>query len=336
MSTLSFVTHFRELSVSARNLKLQAQLRFDSLQVEVSGTERYFVLEPEFATFDPRGPREFSQRMLPQSRVFTGWRCAPKKSCAASIDKRAFLEFCIRNKVRTPRVYAHLSQVATNVIVKQIRPGARGVVRGPFAPGCIPGECLQTPGDVFLQEFVPGHMLEAWYWDGRLFAVEVRNRPYVTGDGVTSIRDLISCNSLRPDWIDWGAADDSVRFQGEALDNVFPAGKELAVDIRFASAGQPAAPENVLKTVIGTPVHEQLVRAGAVFFDAIAPQNRAHTQFVLGAIIDSRQRLWFTDLTTDARIHPDVYDLMLRSLFGITAPSAPAAASPANAAAGFR
>jgi hypothetical protein len=337
MSTLSFVTHFRELSVSARNLGLQAQLQCDSLQVEVSGSDRYFILEPEFATFDPRGPREFSHRMLPQSRVFTGWRCAPKKSCEVSVDKRAFMAFCARNSVRTPRVHGHSSEVTANVIVKQVRPGIRGTLRGPFATGRVPADCLQPPGEVFLQEFVPGHMLEAWYWDGALFAVEIRNRPFVTGDGATSIRDLILCNSLNPEWIDWVAADDAVRFQGETLDGVLAAGKELAVGIRFASAVQPAAPENVLKTLTGTPVHEQLLRAGPIFFDAIPRQIRARTQFVLGAVIDSQQRLWFTDMATDLRIHPDAYDLMLRSLFGKASGPSPAAApsdgTPARVAA---
>jgi hypothetical protein len=320
MSTLSFVTHFRQLSISAKTLGLQATLECDSLRVEVCGADRYFELEPEFASFDPRGPREFSHEMLPQSRVFTGWRPAPKKSCEVSLDKKAFTAFCARHGVRTPRTYAHASEVTTNVVVKQVRPGTRGVVRGPFAPGRIPAACLQTD-DVFIQEFVPGHMLQAWYWDGQLFAVEVRNRPFIVGDGVSSIRELITCNSLRSDWIDWTAAQDAVWFQGETLDTVPPSGKELAVDIRFYSALQPGGSDNVLKTVVGSPVHEQLLRAGPIFRDAIAAQIRTHTQFVLGAIIDSQQQLWFTDMVTDLRIHPDGYDLMLRGLFGIPAPS---------------
>jgi hypothetical protein len=107
---------------------------------------------------------------------------------------------------------------------------------------------------------------------------------------------------------------------------VLPPGRELAVDIRFTSALQPPEPENVLNTLIGKPVHAQLLRAGPVFFHAIPERIRRHTQFVLGAIIDARQRLWFTDMTTDLRIHPDGYDLMLRGLFGIPAsvPVAPA------------
>lgn len=322
MSTLSFVTHFRQLSVSAKTLGLQAQLQFDTLRVEVCGPDRYFEFEPEFATFDPRGPRECSREMLPQSRVFTGWRCAPKKSCDVSVDKGAFMAFCARNGVRTPRTYLRASEANRPVVIKQVRPGERGIVRGPFAPGRIPAACLQAPSEVFIQEFVPGHMLQAWYWDGRLLAVEVRNRPFVVGDGITAIKELIECNSLSPDWIDWIAARDAVEFQGETLDAVLPSGRELAVDIRFYSALQAGGSENVLKTVMGTPVHEQLLRAGPIFHGAIPEQIRAHTQYVLGAVIDSQQRLWFTDMVTDPRIHPEAYDLMLRHLFGIPLPSA--------------
>lgn len=336
MSTLSFVTHFRQLATSARTLGLQAQLDFDSLRVEVCAADRYFELEPEFADFDPRGPRALSREPLPTSRVFTGWRPAPAKSCQVSLDKRAFMAFCARNNVRTPRTYARASEATTSVVIKQHRPGNRGVVRGPFAPTCIPAHCLQSPAEVFIQEFVPGHMLQAWYWDGQLFAVEVRNRPYVVGDGVTEVRELIACNSLSPDWIDWTAAQEAVWFQGETLEAVLAPGKELAVDIRFHSALQRGGSDNVLKTVLGTPVHEQLLRAGPIFFQAIAREIRAHTQFVLDAVIDSQQRLWFTDMVTDPRMHPDVYDLMLRSLFGIAVPSPVAAvelAAPAAASA---
>ena len=326
---MSLVTHLRRLAVSAKALGLRTQLDVASLAVEVAGTDRYFELEPEFATFDPRGPRELSHRMLPQSRVFTGWRHAPKKSCAVSSDKRAFMAFCARNEVRTPRAYARFSEASTNVVIKQVVPGPRGVIRGPFAPGAIPADCLRPSADLILQEFVTGHMLEAWYWDGQLFALEIHNRPHVVGDGITPVAELIACNSLNPDWIDWVAAEDAVRFQAATLDMVLPAGRELAVDIRFASALQPPEPENVLNTIIGTPVHPQLLHAGPVFFNAIPEQIRRHTQFVLGAIIDSQQRLWFTDMTTDLRIHPDGYDLMLRGLFGIPMP-VPARAAMAS------
>jgi hypothetical protein len=320
MLTLSFVTHVRQLAVSARTLGLHTELDFASLRVEVSGTDRYFELEPEFATFDPRGVREFSHKPLPQSRVFTGWRPAPKKSCPVSCDKRLFMAFCAHNEVRTPRAFARFSEATTNVVIKQAVPGTRGVIRGPFAPGHIPTHGLQPSHELILQEFVTGHMLEAWYWDGQLFAVEIHNRPHVVGDGITALRELIACNSLSADWIDWVAAQDAVRFQGATLDTVLPAGKEVAVDIRFTSALQRSEPENVLNTIIGTPVHAQLLRAGPIFCHAIPQQIRPHTQFVLSAIIDAQQRLWFTDMTTDLRIHPDGYDLMLRGLFGIPAP----------------
>jgi hypothetical protein len=308
---------------------LQAQLQFDNLRVEVCGADRYVELAPEFARLGPLGPIEFSGEASPQSRVFTGWRYAPRKTCDVSVDKRAFMEFCARNMVPTPRTYERASDATTPVVVKQIRPGARGVLRGPFAPGAIPADRLGAPDEVFVQEFVPGLMLQAWYWDGYLFAVEIRNRARVVGDGVTGVRELIVCNSVSADWIDWTAAEDAVRFQGETLDAVLPSGKELAVDIRFDSALQPPAPENAIKTVIGTPLHAQLLRAGPVFCDALPAAVRSHTQFVLCAIADTQQRLWFTDMITDLRIHPDVYDPMLRGLFGLPTP-APVSASLAD------
>ena len=322
MSSMNLLTHFRMLSASAKSLGLQLQLDLDSFRVEVCGPDRYFQLYPEFAAFTPGGVIEFSREALPQSRLFTGWRCASRKSCDVGSDKRAFLAFCARNQVRTPRTFARASDAATNIIVKQTRPGIRGIIRGPFAPGAIPAGCLQASEQI-LQEFVPGHMLEAWYWDGQLLAVEIRNRPHVTGDGVTSVRERVACNSLSADWIDWTAVEDAVRFQGASLDTVLPAGKELAVDIRFTSALQAPTAENVLKSLVGTPVHQQLLQAGPVFWSAVPEQIRRHTQFVLGAIIDSRQQLWFTDMITDLRIHPEAYDPMLRSLFDLPA-AAPA------------
>jgi hypothetical protein len=329
-ATLSFVTHFRALSRSARKFELQAQLQVDTLRVEVSGSDRYVELEPEFATLGASGAHAFSGELLPQSRVFAGWRCGPRTICDTSTDKLAFSGFCARNHLRTPRTFARASEATTNVVIKQVRPGSRGIVRGPFAPGRIPANGLPPPGDFLVQDFVPGHMLEAWYWGGELFAVEVRNRAQVVGDGVSDVRELIDCNSLNPDWIDWIAAEDAVGFQGASLDTVLPAGKDLAVDIRFNSALQAPAPENVLEQqIIGTPVHEQLKRAGAIFGTAIPTAQRAQTQFVLGAIIDAQQALWFTDMDTDLRIHPNAYEPMLRGLFGLPVPTATVVEAPA-------
>jgi hypothetical protein len=237
------------------------------------------------------------------------------------------MTFCARNKVRTPRVYLDAAAATTNVVIKLARPGNSGIVRGPFAPGSVPPEYLTASADVICQDFVPGRMLEAWYWDDQLFAVDTRRRPFVVGDGVTCLRELIACNCPRADWIDWTAAEDALRFQSQTFDTVLPLGKEVEVDIRFASMLQrPFPPVNVLKTIVGTPVHEQLLRAGSVFRNAIPEDVRPRSPFVLGAIIDSQQKLWFTDMVTDVQIHPDAYDPMLRGLFGFPARAQPSPA----------
>ncbi|HXR89876.1 MAG TPA: hypothetical protein VN750_06290 [Steroidobacteraceae bacterium] len=329
MSQVSLVTHLRALSLSAKTLGLQVQLQPDTLRVEVCGVDRYVELEPEFAAVSALGLFECSSEALPRYTFFAGWRCAPKKYRDASIDKRAFAAFCARHGVRTPRSYANASEANTNILVKRIQPTERGVIRGPFTPGFIPADCLQPLNDVMLQEFVPGHLLEAWYWDGQLFAVETRNRPFITGDGESSARDLITCSGWSPEHVDWTAAEDALRFQGATLDTVLPAGKELAVELRFHSTLQQPGPDNEIETVKGTPVHEQLQQVGPLFCNAIPPGIRAHTQFVLSGIIDPQRRVWFTDMVTDRRIHTDVYDPMLRSLFGKPMLAAKAAESPA-------
>src|SRR6185437_12901095 len=253
MSQFSLVTHLRALSISAKTLGLQVQLQPDSLRVELWSADRYVELEPEFAAVSPLGRFEFSSEALPRYTYFAGWRCAPKKYRSASIDKRAFAEFCARHGVRTPRSYANAAEANTNVLVKQVRPTERGVIRGPFAPGLIPADCLRVPNDLMLQEFVPGHLLEASYWDGQLFAVEVRNRPFITGDGESTARDMITCNGWTPEHVDWTAAEDALRFQGAALDMVLPSGKQLAVELRFHSTLKLPGPDNEIGTIIGTP-----------------------------------------------------------------------------------
>lgn len=317
MSQFSLVAHLRALSVSAKALGLQMQLQPDSLRVEVCGTDRYVELEPEFAAVSPLGVFEFSSEALPRYTYFVGWRSEPKKYQRASIDKRAFAAFCARYGVRTPRSFADASEANANVLVKKIHPTERGVIRGPFAPDSIPADCLRAPDDVMLQEFVPGHLLEAWYWDGQLFAVEIRNRPFITGDGQSSARDLITCSGWTPEHVDWIAAEDALRFQGASLEAVLPAGRQLAVELRLHSTLKLPGPDNEVGTIIGSPVHEQLLQAGPLFCSAIPPEIRPRSQFVLSGIIDSQQRVWFTDMVTDRFVHTDVYDPMLRSLFGM-------------------
>ncbi|HEY4210833.1 MAG TPA: hypothetical protein VGM84_05115 [Steroidobacteraceae bacterium] len=337
MYALNMMAHFRLLAEAAEKIGVRAELEFESLRVEVSGRGRYFEFEPEFLDVKD-GHTELGRVLEAQTVAFTGWRHVARRNWDLALDKRAFKEFCTRHGLRTPRAYATAAETAANVLVKQLRPatepGEQGVIRGPFAPKSIGAENFQPNAGWFLEEFILGDIAMAHYCEGELFSIEARKKPRVTGDGYSTVKELIECAKQPVGEVDWKLAENLLRLQGGNLDSVLPAGREMLVDVRFWSPLQPftTADRNVLQGLQGSPIHQQLADAGPIFWGGIPESIRANAYFQVYAVVDAQQNVWFIDMHTDRYVDPHSYDPTLRRLFGVPSQSAALPSDVATAA----
>jgi hypothetical protein len=325
MPKLNVLVHLTAMSESLKKLGLRADLQFDTFRLEVASGGHYHELLPEFLSDDTDGMK-YRWTVNEEITMFGGWRPSPRKHWTIASDKLAFKQFCARNQLRTPKLFGDSDESDALVLLKEKakqKPLQRGTIDGPIPlRELVRGE-LRSRQDRYAEEYIAGDSLEAWYWDGVLYCVERHEQPYVVGDGSNTLRGLAERSNV---WggvllpMDWPVVEAFGRLQGLSLDSVVPRGTKVTVDFRFNSAfrGLPqGGQENVLDQLAGDVIHEQLVRAGQALWLGVPEHMRAQTAFSVRATVDAQRNVWLTDMDADRYLHPDIYPLMMSSLFGV-------------------
>jgi hypothetical protein len=314
------LVHLAVMSDTLKKLGLRGELQFESFRFEVAGAGQYIELVPEFLS---RSPEQFAyhESITPEVVIFAGWRIGPRRHWDGAGDKLRFKDYCTAHQLRTPRVYDGGSSGNSLVLLKEkIKPPARrGIIEGPFPLSQV---ARRSPSsDVFAEEYVDGKSVQAWYFDGKLACVEIRDKPTVTGDGKRTLRELVQARyygvGLLP--LDWPVVESLGVLHDLSLDSRVPAGTVVTVDVRYNSHLHRVVggDENVLPQIAGSPVHEQLVKAGPSLWQAIPEHLRTYSLFSVRAVIDAHGHLWFTDMDPDRYVHPGAYATMLTGLFGL-------------------
>lgn len=322
MYALNLLPHLRSISEGLKKFGAHGKLTFETLALEISHEGRYFELVPHFAEYTSDNELKSAPKLTSAVSQFIGWRVGAKQPCEIKTNKLAFKKFCAEHKLRTPEIVNIDGDYDALVLVKEIAPAAfRGVITGPMLlPAARRLEAASSARN-FIEGFVDGDPVQAWYWDGKLACVEIHQKATVTGDGITPLRELVDAQC--PDYgnFDWQIVEPMALVQGVKLDDVLPSGKEIAVDFRWHTGLKMAAAisENVLDKLTDSPVLEQLTHAGPAFLKAFPATGREHVLFRLDGVIDRQNVVWFTDMDRDNYVHPDVYPTMINSLFSNSA-----------------
>jgi hypothetical protein len=159
-------------------LAFQACLRRDGVKGHIDPLTLDFTLDISgkpvrlFAQFVGRTPegRYFYMREFNEDALgFVGWMPYRRKGWALSTDKFAFKEFAGFNGIATPRYTRDPAGLAMPFIVKPVQSSFGYGIRGPFLPQDVhlPDALLQNESE-FYEEFIPGKIARAWYWNDAL------------------------------------------------------------------------------------------------------------------------------------------------------------------------
>jgi hypothetical protein len=319
MYATSFMAHYGTMIDGIRRIGAAGRLSFDSLHLEVTRGDRYLELTPNIWEL----PIADKDKVVPARDtgfpVFLGWR--PSQSCTIELmtNKLSFKQFCQNYGLRTPAMDATIMKDEALVLIKEVAVGEthRAIV-GPITLR----DALASPeylnGERYIEAFVEGDPLQAWYYNGKLACVEVRTKPVVQGDGCNTLRELISWITSPFNVVDWQVVEAITRVQSFDLDSIVPAGKSVVVDIRFSSALLPTVHtnENKLPQLAGTKVGQQLLEAGPIFLKSFPDAVRNTSIFRIDGVLDAQQNVWFMDIGRERVVHPDVYPIMLKELLG--------------------
>jgi hypothetical protein len=198
-------------------------------------------------------------------------------------------------------------------------------LRGPWRPDA--GQALGE-GEYY-EEFVPGRILKAWYWDERLIALEGIDPPKVTGDGKSTVRALIERGlrkgTSQPPWEHYARC---VAFHGAGLETVLEAGREVVADILYGSKLLPVQMHNTnrLEQEKDTPIGVQLAAWGPALLDSVPAELRGiGTMYTVDAMAAADGRIWLLEMNCNPTVHPDAYAGMFEGLFRTLPELVPAA-----------
>lgn len=316
----SLLNHLKALQQSLRRLAAEGSFDARDLTLLVREGERGCRLAPRFL-IDDNGKLRYTSVFSEDVRGFAGWLPYVCKRWALASDKLAFKRYAGSIGVRVPRHWQSGAGIRgkepETVVVKQARSSFGEGLCGPLvdwiparlADGLAPGE--------FAERFIAGRVLKAWYWNGRLQAVELREPPRVQGDGVRDVRalaDALHDHFARP--IDWQVVEAVARTQGVSLQSVPACGTSVVVDFKYGSPLWPLvmANENVVATLRPGAIAAQLEDAGTKLWLGVPEPIRRFTLFTLDAIVDEDEAVWFLEMNSNPAVHPDCYDAMIESL----------------------
>jgi len=328
----SLLFHCREVQSLAPRFQAQATLSFRNFSVELRGRGRYFHLAPQF-TYRDRGRLSYFPRMRGDTVGFVGWLPYFNKRWPTGSEKLAFKELCAATGLRTPAFSTRSAEALDSVLIKHRFSSFGNGMRGPFRKS-DQGEAQSRLGESeYYEEFVPGRIAKAWYWDERPVCLEVFDMPTLTGDGARSFSELVAAQVQFPgEPPERPVLEALARYQGVSADDPLPAGARLIADFRYGSPLfqlRHSHNANVLPQHVKSEIGRQLAEAGPVFWQSIPENARLGTLYTVDAIVDAEDRVWFLEMNCNPMVHPDAYFAMFEGLLGPAAAAVGAAGAAA-------
>lgn len=287
-----------------------------TLGLELKHGAKVVRLHPQFDVETPHGPC-FVQNIGPSVVGFVGWFPYLPKGWPAAQSKLAFKEFARHVHLRTPAWSTNASDAKGLVLVKRDVSTFGVGQRGPFLlpASQASGQRLAIDAGEYIEQFIVGRLVKAWYWCEQLAVVEVLDMPCVTGDGTKTVlrlyEDLCRQTDVRP-----SAA--LLKAQGCEETEVLDAGKRMLVDYQILAPSSPAHFQdfNCRQRIVGSGFEAQLLEAGRLAWSSVPQQHRGIGAFLsLDGVLDAQGRVWFLEMNCNPRLHPAAYGPMLDAIF---------------------
>jgi len=280
------------------------------LEIRCNGRERRF--QPQFFLEQVNGQVAFTPQLTPNVSGFVSWLPYFNKVWPIAQDKLAFKKHAASEGIRTPGWTTETAEARGTFIVKsRVSTLGRGL-RGPFE---VASTVALSEGE-YCEQFIVGQLMKAWFWNDELVVAELVDMPTVVGDGLRTLRQLISSKLAPTD--NWPSdLEHLAAVQGLSLDAVVPANRKALADYRYMSALNPATriDHNVRQQIKGSELESQLLHAGARCWQAVPEDRRNGTVFSLDGVVDPQGQIWFLEANCNPLLHPAFYESMLNGIF---------------------
>ena len=313
--------HFRLLHRALDQAGKEAILSFANFSVLIRGHGQDHILYPQFLAVS-EGRRHYVQTFSNQSRKFIGWLPYYNKRWELASDKLKFKRYAQEHGLATPEFSLDPAREMENVLIKRGQSSFGSQIQGPFRSNA--GLTLDVTEGEYFERFISGKILKIWYWDNLPACMEIDVMPFVLGDGVSTVKELLLRRLVEQGRLaamdapfDFSKTEQVLAYDGKHLDSVLARHDKQRVEIRYGSDLRLPCDRKVVNLQKRMPedLKESLLRIGEVAWQGIPAAIRNGTVFTIDAILDAERQIWVLEMNSNPFVHPLVYELMAQTLF---------------------
>ena len=313
--------HFRLLHRALDQADMDAILSFSNFSVLIRGHDQDRILYPQFLVVS-EGEQYYDQTFSNQSKKFIGWLPYYNKRWELASDKLEFKRYAQEHGLATPEFSLAPSREMADVLIKCDQSSFGNQIQGPFRSSA--GLTLDVDEGEYFERFISGKILKIWYWDNMPACMEMDVMPFVVGDGVSPIKELLLRRLVEQGKLAamdapcyFSKTEQVLAYDGKNLESVLARHDKQRVEIRYGSNLRLPCYRKVVNLQKRMPedLKENLLRIGEVAWQGIPAEIRNGTVFTIDAILDAERKIWVLEMNSNPFVHPLVYGLMGQTLF---------------------
>lgn len=333
-SKTRLLDHLRWLRQAASESETDLLVAGHSLQALLRRDGQRWALEPRFLSASSELVFE-TPALDDYVQGFAGWLPHPPRTWDTAEDAIRFNSFVREHGLPAPELVFEEAPGLADVMIRSAMRDLRATCRGPYRMAI---ECpLEPARREYYEPYRSGPQLRLWFWNDLLVCGEIVAAPTVTGNGASTVRDLIADRAAysRP----WAENDLAVllarcaplvAYHGSGLGTVPGKGERVVVDHGMDSPLAHPSDRQALE-LTGAPDTGWVKiarRAGAEIMSAAPEEWRSGTLYTVDAVLHSDEQLWLMAMDANPTVHPVVYPAMVHWLVAGASPRDGQVATP--------
>lgn len=322
MHLTNLFTHLHAFTAAARKLGAEGEFRLGDLRALLRAGDRQVEFLAQYLVRRPDRTLTYAMQFGDDAEGFIGWLPYFNKRWVEAYDKLAFKQFCARHGLPVPAwSVGRVAPELGDFVIKSARGSSFGQrMRGPFAAGEAASSIqAATPTHTlaegeYADQFIPGRIGKAWFWNDQLVTLALREPGSVVGDGHATLAQLVRRQRRSADLT---VRTDFFRYRGLDWDQVPAAGETVTVDYKYGSPFErydDASPDR-LAELRGTPLVAWLSGWAPLFWQCVPQSIREGTLYTVDFIDSDTQGIRLLEMNCNPMVPPEAYELILGAAF---------------------
>jgi hypothetical protein len=311
----SFFSHAKAVQAAATDLGIEVLTEMKEFSLRLDFGDRRETWKPKFMA-SIGGRMAYTDRLVKGTVGFAGWSPNAPWQCEIARDKSAFKRFAIANGIPTPAACFDPALIGGPFLVKQAASSFGEGIRGPYLAYQSGNDEHQLNEGEFYENFIFGLIGKVWCWGCEVVSVELQKPSMVTGDGTSTLEQLVrALPNSRIDVHDWAVVACVARYTGPyGLTDSVPDGVQVGVEYRYGSryALESYADVDRWQEIRSSPTGEHLCRIAGLLARECPAGPDTPRLFTFDCVVGLEGEPWALEMNCNPLVAPGAYAAMLR------------------------